>query len=99
MPQEDTMTKEKRKPPKGSEVRSIFPYSESVTVWGQERVSALGCRRILTYTAVCIRLRLRKTVLAVRGDGLVCVSFSCGCATLTGRIRSVVFEDGEGERG
>lgn len=90
------MAKEKRKPQGGREVRSIFPYGESVTVWGQERVAAQGCRRILTYTAVCIRLKLRKTVLAVRGEDLVCVSFSCGCATMTGRIRSVTFEDGEG---
>lgn len=77
------------------EMRSVFPYSESVTVWGQERVTAQGCKRILTYTATCIRLRLRQTVLAVRGSGLCCVSFSCGTATLCGRIQSVCFEDAQ----
>ena len=60
---------------------------------------ARRCRRILTYTSVCIRLKLKKSVLAVRGEGLVCVSFSCACATLTGRIRSGTFEEPEGVRG
>ena len=88
----------KKRKPRASEARSIFPYGETVTVWGQERVAAQGCRRILTYTEVCIRLKLKRSVLAVRGEGLVCVSFSCGCATLTGRIRSVTFEEPEGVR-
>ena len=92
------MENKKRKPRAAAEARSIFPYGESVTVWGQERVAAQGCRRILTYTSVCIRLKLKKSVLAVRGEGLVCVSFSCACATLTGRIRSVTFEEPEGVR-
>lgn len=75
------------------EARSVLPYSETVTVWGQERVTAQGCKRILTYTAACIRLRLRHTILAVHGSALCCVSFSCGTATLCGRIQSVCFED------
>ncbi len=99
MPREGMMAKEKRKLRGMQEARSIFPYGESVTIWGQERVAAQGCRRILTYTSVCIRLKLRKTVLAVRGQDLVCVSFSCGCATLSGRIVSVTFETPEGVKG
>ena len=41
------MENKKRKPRAAAEARSIFPYGESVTVWGQERVAAQGCRRIL----------------------------------------------------
>lgn len=89
------MAKEKKRVRSAGELRSVFPYHESVTVWGRERVTAQGCRRILTYTATCIRLKRRNAVLAVRGRDLVCVSFSCGCATLTGTILSVTFEDGE----
>lgn len=89
------MAKEKKKARVTGELRSVFPYHENVTVWGRERVTAQGCRRILTYTATCIRLKRRHAVLAVRGRDLVCVSFSCGCATLTGTILSVSFEDEE----
>ena len=89
------MAKEKKRVRGAGELRSVFPYHESVTVWGRERVTAQGCRRILTYTATCIRLKRRHAVLAVMGRDLVCVSFSCGCATLTGTILSVTFEDGE----
>lgn len=89
------MAKEKKKARGTGELRSVFPYHESVTVWGRERVTAQGCRRILTYTATCIRLKRRHAVLAVRGRNLVCVSFSCGCATLAGTILSVSFEDEE----
>lgn len=89
------MAKEKKRVRGAGELRSVFPYHESVTVWGRERVTAQGCRRILTYTATCIRLKRRHAVLAVRGRDLVCVSFSCGCVTLTGTILSVTFEDGE----
>ena len=78
-------------------VRGVFPYAETVTVQGCEHVTAQGCRRILTYTGVLIRIRMRRTVLAVRGENLVCVSFSCGCATVEGKIVSVSFEPvGEG---
>ena len=90
------MKKEKKRMSGAAELRSVFPYHESVTVWGRERVTAQGCRRILTYTATCIRLKRRHAVLAVRGRDLVCVSFSCGCATMTGTILSVSFE-AEGE--
>lgn len=89
------MAKEKKKTRVTGELRSVFPYHESVTVWGRERVTAQGCRRILTYTATCIRLKRRHAVLAVRGRDLVCVSFSCGCATMMGTILSVSFEDEE----
>lgn len=89
------MEKTKRKVRSAPEMRSVFPYPESVTILGRERVAARGCRRILTYTSVCIRLKLRGNVLAVRGRGLACVSFSCGCATLTGEILSVAFEEVE----
>lgn len=81
-------------------VRGVFPYAETVTVQGDARVMAQGCRRILTYTGVLIRLRLRRNILAVRGENLICVSFSCGCATVEGRIVSVSFEPvGEGAKG
>lgn len=90
------MAKEKKRSRGAGEVRSVLPYHESVTVWGRERVTAQGCRRILTYTATCIRLKRRHAVLAIRGRDLVCVSFSCGCATVSGTILSVSFEeDGE----
>lgn len=89
------MAKEKKGVRCAAEMRSVFPYRESVTVWGRERVTAQGCRRILTYTATCIRLLRRNEVLAIRGRNLVCVSFSCGCATLTGTVLSVTFEDAE----
>lgn len=76
-------------------VQSVFSCGESVTVEGQDRACLTGCRRILTYTSVCIRLRRRHSTVVVRGSGLSCVSFSCGCATLSGRINAIEWESAE----
>lgn len=93
------MEKEKKARRGLGAVQSVFPCGECVTVEGQERIALTGCRRILTYTSVCIRLRRRHSTVVVRGSGLSCVSFSCGCATLSGRIDAVEFERAEvGER-
>lgn len=92
------MAKEEKSVRRAGEIRSVFPYRESVTVWGRERVTAQGCRRILTYTETCIRLLRRHEILTVQGKGLACISFSCGCATLTGTVQSVTFEKSEDEK-
>lgn len=93
------MEKEKKARRGFGAVQSVFSCGERVTVEGQERVSLTGCRRILTYTSICIRLRRRHSTVVVRGSGLYCVSFSCGCATLSGRIDAVEWERAEeGER-
>ena len=77
-------------------VADLLPAGETVVLYGERRMTVQGCRRILSYSPQEIRLQLKKRTLAVRGTSLECVSFSGGCTTLQGWIRSVESEGGEG---
>lgn len=77
-------------------VADLLPVGETVVLYGERRMTVQGCRRILSYSPELIRLQLKKRTLAIRGAFLECVSFSGGCTTLQGRIKSVESEGGEG---
>lgn len=62
---------------------------------GQNELKLQGCRRILTYTAEEIVLRLRRGAVRVQGRRMVCSSYHAGCAVIEGWIESVAFVDTE----
>jgi sporulation protein YqfC len=75
----------------------LFPSGEMIVLYGNKRMTVRGCKKILTYTPREIRLRLKHRCLFVRGEMLICTSFSGGCTTLQGTIQSVGYDTEEGE--
>ncbi len=73
----------------------LLPSGEIAVLYGTRRMTVRGCRKILAYAPTEILLQLKRQRLRVRGEGLACSSFSGGCTTLQGRIRSVSYEEGE----
>lgn len=87
------------KDPKRTNQRSgleFFPAGETVVLYGNRRVTVRGCRRILGYSPVEIRLQMKHRRVTVRGEGLICSCFSGGCTTLQGMISGVELEGGDG---
>ncbi len=75
----------------------LFPCGETIVLYGNKRMTVRGCKKIMTYTPHEIRLQLKHRRLLVRGEMLICTSFSGGCTTLQGNIQSVGYFSGEGE--
>ncbi len=80
-----------RRPP----LADLLPTGELVVLYGDRRMTVQGCRKILAYSPTEIRLQLKHRQVCVTGEGLGCSSFSGGCTTLQGRIRSVEYQDAE----
>ena len=76
----------------------LFPGGETVVLYGNRRMTVRGCKKIVTYTPREIRLQLKHRGLLVRGEMLICSSFSGGCTTLQGTIQSVGYTLEEGEK-
>ncbi len=75
----------------------LFSGGETIVLYGSKRMTVRGCKKILTYTPCEIRLRLKHRCLIVRGQMLICTSFSGGCTTLQGKIHSVGYDTEEGD--
>ena len=73
----------------------LLPSGELVALYGDRRITIQGCRKILAYSPTEIRLQLKHRQLVILGEDLGCSSFSGGCTTLQGRIRSVSYQEGE----
>lgn len=70
---------------------------ERILLVGDRRVTAFGCRKILSYAPDRIALRLSRRVLSVEGSELCFQSFSVGCVTVEGVITGLRLEsDGKG---
>ena len=73
----------------------MMPHGYTVELAGRQGATVRGAGEILLYTPECIRLGVRGGVISVRGEGLVCVSYSAAAVGIEGRIGSVVFEEVE----
>ena len=62
-----------------------------MTIEGQRRVTIYGCRRIVVYSPLEIRLMLAKEEISVIGETLYCSSFSAGTVTVEGNIGGVLY--------
>ena len=71
--------------------------TSAIVVRGEESATVYGCQRILLYSPSHIRLKMRRRVVGISGDGLCCTSFSGGAVTVEGRIESVTYESDKGE--
>lgn len=83
------------KKPNRVRMAELFPMGETVVIYGESCVTVRGCRRILAYSPSEICLQMKKRSLTVRGEALICLSFSGGCTTLQGRIFAVESTGGE----
>lgn len=72
----------------------LLPSGEMTVLYGTRRMTVRGCRRILAYNPTEILLQLKKQCLRICGEGLACSTFSGGCTTIQGRIRSLIYEEG-----
>ena len=76
--------------------RRYFGFGEltEVTVlYGNRRAVVRGCRKILSYSPVEIRLALGKRTVCIAGKDLCCVSFAAGCATVEGTLTSLSLQE------
>ena len=79
-------------------VADLLSSGETAVLYGDRRISVQGCRRILSYSTVEIKLQLKNCVLSVRGSDLICSCFSGGCTTLQGKILCVEYQKNRGGR-
>lgn len=78
----------------------LFSGGLRLELRGRNLLTVHGTRRILTYSPTCIRLELKETVLAIRGQRLGCTTYVAGAVCMDGRVDSLTFEpDGEGREG
>ncbi len=66
-----------------------LPFSGTVLWRGGHGATVYGCHRILSYAPDRILLLVGRKTLEVTGEGLWCASFSSGCVTVEGQIRSI----------
>lgn len=63
---------------------------------GRRNLVVKGCRKILLYTTVEVRLLLGKDRLSVCGAGLYCTAYHSGVVEIDGRIDRISFLDERG---
>ena len=71
---------------------------ERILLVGDRRVTAFGCRKILSYAPERVTLRLSCRVLSVEGCELRFQSFSVGCVTVEGIITGLRLGAVEGRK-
>lgn len=72
---------------------SSSPLSDrELIVWrGRHGVTVHGCRKILQYSPIEIRLSLGKEAVSIEGERLYCNSFGAGSVSIEGYVRSVSY--------
>lgn len=71
----------------------VLPGSSLVSIRGRSSLSVSGSTSIILYTPDEIRLSMKRGILAVKGTGLVCISYNSTEIKIEGRINSVSFEE------
>lgn len=71
--------------------------NDFVLLSGNRRAVVRGCRKILSYAPGEICLLQNGRVVCLRGERLVCVSFSAAGVTIEGEIAGVLFQPGAPE--
>lgn len=74
-----------------------LPGATFIEIRGRNSLTLKGGKKILTYTPYEIRVSLKKGSLRICGSRLQCTSYYVGAIGIDGFIKSVCFEDGEGE--
>ena len=64
---------------------------ELVVLRGKRGGTVYGCRKILQYSPIEIRLLLSGCAVSLVGESLYCTSFGAGTVTVEGEIRSATY--------
>ena len=72
-------------------VGASIPDRDIVVIHGARRVTVHGCRRILQYSPIEIRISLGGEAISIEGERLYCDSFGAGCVTVLGEVRRVSY--------
>lgn len=78
---------------------AILPNRETVVLHGGRSVTVYGCRKILQYSPIEIRISLGKVDLSIEGNALYCDSFGAGCVTVCGSVERVSYLAVEKKKG
>lgn len=62
---------------------------------GRSSLAVAGCRGIVEYSQTSIILRLKSSLLCVRGSFLCCDSYTRGEVLISGKIDEMGFDDGK----
>lgn len=80
-----------------------MPERNTVVLRGRRGATVHGCRKILQYSPIEIRLELNRSAVSIEGEGLYCTSFGTGSVTVEGSVRRVTYleqrRDGDWEVG
>lgn len=74
----------------------ILPGGSLVTIRGRSALSVSGSSSIILYTPEEIRLSMKKGMLSIKGNSLVCISYNSAEISIEGHINSVSFEEDDG---
>ena len=72
--------------------REALPHGFALALSGERELTLWGCRRILSYSAEEILLRVGARTLRITGKGLLCAAFGAGAVTVTGEIVALTLE-------
>lgn len=74
------------------EIDEILGENDTLEMRGTRELMVRECRHIIHYADEEIKLALKEYILAIRGDGLYCTSYSGGAVCVEGRIDELKFE-------
>ena len=64
---------------------------DMVVLRGKRGGTVYGCRKILQYSPIEIRLQLSGTVVSLEGQSLYCTSFGAGTVTVEGDVHRATY--------
>ena len=71
--------------------RALGSSRDLVVLRGKKGGTVYGCRKILQYSPIEIRLLLSGTVVSLEGESLYCTSFGAGTVTVEGEVRCATY--------
>ena len=71
------------------DMRGLLERRDLIVLTGDSRATLYGCRRILLYSPIEIRLCIGRREVSLEGEGLLCTCFSAGSVTVEGHITAV----------
>ena len=71
-------------------MKGFLERRDMIVLYGQEKATLYGCRKILRYSPEEIRLQVGRREVSLVGRELICTCFSAGCVTVEGRIDALL---------
>ncbi len=84
------MTRKKNKL-KNNIVSEIFVDEPKIEMLGNREIIIDGCKGVVEYDEILIKLSLGENILSISGDNLVIKSFDSSVAVITGQICDISF--------